>query len=81
MLSRVDILDRYTRIGWNLRPLGVPTVIDGVPQVAVCRKDPDQVALDVMRAACRIRDPLLEYIGGTVGIEDLLPALQRHWSR
>jgi len=75
VLSRVDILDRYTRIGWNLRPLGVPTVIDGVPQVAVSVKT-DQTALDVMRAACRIREPLLEYVGGSVGIEDLLPALQ-----
>lgn len=75
VLARVDILDRYTRIGWNLRPLGVPTVIDGVPQVAVSAKT-DQAALDVMRAACRIREPLLEYVGGSVEIEDLLPALQ-----
>ena len=75
VLSRVDILDRYTRIGWNLRPLGVPTIIDGVHQVAVSVKT-DQAALDVMRAACRIREPMLEYVGGTVEIEDLLPVLQ-----
>ncbi len=75
VLSKVDILERYTRIGWNLRPLGVPVIIDGGPQVAVQVKT-DAAALKVMREACRIREDLLDYVGGSVDIEDLLPVLQ-----
>jgi N-acyl-L-homoserine lactone synthetase/ectoine hydroxylase-related dioxygenase (phytanoyl-CoA dioxygenase family) len=79
VLSKVDILERYTRIGWTLRPLGVPVIIDGGPQVAVQVKT-DQAALTVMQQACRIREQQLDYIGGSVEIEDLLPVLQEEES-
>jgi acyl-homoserine lactone synthase len=63
MLLPTDMLFHHLLMGIDIRPLGLTTERDGIRQVAVA-VTADQAALDALRYALDVDDPLVHYVGG-----------------
>jgi acyl-homoserine lactone synthase len=62
VLGRVEIISVYVRLGWNIKPLGVPKSFDGVQQVGAMVETTTE-ALASVRHAYRIDEDLVSYVG------------------
>ncbi len=65
-LMPTDLLFRHLVMGVDIKPLGLTVERDGVRQVAVAAAV-DQTALDAVRLALDVYEPLIYYVGAPAG--------------